>query len=668
MSSHQDQALQALAINTIRTLAIDAVQQADSGHPGAPMGLAAVAYTLWQRHLNHAPQDPSWPNRDRFVLSNGHASMLLYALLHLTGYEAMTLDQIKNFRQWGSLTPGHPEAELTQGVEVTTGPLGQGFATAVGLAMAEAQLNARFEGAIDHFTYGICSDGDLMEGISHEAASLAGHLKLGKLIFLYDDNNITIDGATDISFTEDVAARFRAYGWHTDKVEDGNDVEAIDAAIHAAKAVTDKPSLICVRTVIGYGSPSKAGKSSSHGSPLGDEEIAKTKAALGWPYTERFVVPDEVKAHMSATDKGNALKAQWEAKLAAFTQEKPELGAELARRASNQLPAQWRDALPTFAPDAKGMATRASGGKVIAKVYEALPELTGGSADLAGSNKTLHAKFGFLSPNDYNGQNVHFGVREHAMAAAANGMCLHGGVRGFGATFLVFSDYMRPALRLAALMHTPSLMVFTHDSIGLGEDGPTHQPIEHLMSLRAMPNYWILRPADANEVSQCWQLAIERQNGPSGLVLTRQDVPTFDRDALNSQGDATDGAYILADSHPGQDPDVILIGTGSEVTACVESYHALKAQGHKVRVVSMPCWERFEQQDQSLRDKVLPPQVTARVSIEAGTTFGWERYTGHKGKALGLDHFGASAPFEVLYEKFGLTAQHLTQAALSLLG
>ncbi|RAL22315.1 transketolase [Lujinxingia litoralis] len=652
-----------LSINTIRTLSIDAVQAANSGHPGAPMGLAAVAYAIWQKHLRHDPSDPSWFNRDRFVLSNGHASMLLYSLLHLTGYEAMTLEQIKNFRQWGSLTPGHPEAELTPGVETTTGPLGQGFATAVGMAIAEAHLNARYQGVVDHYTFGICSDGDLMEGISHEAASLAGHLGLGKLIFLYDDNEITIDGRTDIAFTEDTTARFEAYGWQVLSVDDGNDVEAIDQAIVAARAESARPTLIRVKTVIGYGSPNKADTSSVHGSPLGDAEIALTKEALGWPYTERFVVPDEVREHMagSAAARAGEARRAWEARLDTLKSESPEAYVELMRRISGELPEDWAESLPRFEPSEKGMATRASGGKVIEKIYEVLPELVGGSADLAGSNKTLFPKFGEISRGEYAGQNLHFGIREHAMAAAVNGMCLHGGVRGFGATFLVFADYMRPALRLAALMHVPQVMVFTHDSIGLGEDGPTHQPIEHLMSLRAMPNYWVLRPGDAEEVRQCWELAMERDQGPAGLVLTRQNVPTFDRQALQSQGDATQGAYILADGCPDEEPEALILATGSEVTIAVEAFGKLQAQGKKVRVISMPCWERFEQQDAAYRESVLPTAVTRRVAIEAGATLGWERYTGTQGCTLGLDHFGASAPYEELYEKFGLTAEKIVE-------
>ncbi len=654
------------SVNAIRALSMDAVQRANSGHPGAPMGLAATAYAIWTRHLRHDPADPEWFGRDRFVLSNGHASMLLYSLLHLTGYEGMSLDEIKNFRQWGSQTPGHPEAEHTPGVEVTTGPLGQGFATSVGLAMAEAHLNAKYGEVVDHFTYGICSDGDLMEGVSHEAASLAGHLGLGKLVFLYDDNEITIDGDTSISFTEDVLARFAAYGWDVSKVEDGNDVDAIDAAITAAKAVTDKPSLIAVRTVIGFGSPSKAGTSSSHGSPLGDEEIARTREALGWEYGP-FEIPQDVYDHMSAKASGAAANAAWKAAYDAWAGDNADAAAELSRRISGELPEGLSEAVSAFDADAKGMATRASSGKVIKQIYAAFPELVGGSADLAGSNKTLHKEFGFLARGEKAGQNVHFGVREHAMAAAANGMCLHGGVRGFGATFLVFSDYMRPALRLAALMHVPQLMVFTHDSIGLGEDGPTHQPVEHLMSLRAMPNYWVFRPADANEVRESWLAAVARKGGPSGLVFTRQSVPTLDREALGANGDASRGGYVVASEPDGRGPDVILMGTGSEVPILVDAWRALLDEGVRARVVSLPCWELFAEQDQAWRDEVLPPACRARVSLEAGVTMGWGRWVGDAGTTIGLDRFSASAPFETLYEKFGLTSDAVVSAAKALL-
>jgi transketolase len=657
--------LEELSINTLRTLAMDAVQEANSGHPGAPMGLAPAAYAIWTRHLRHAPTHPDWPDRDRFVLSNGHASMLLYGLLHLTGYDAMTLEEIQNFRQWGSLTPGHPESHLTPGVEVTTGPLGQGFGNAVGLALAEAHLHATYDGVVDHFTYGICSDGDLMEGVASEAASLAGHLGLGKLVMLYDDNHITIDGRTDLAFSEDVRQRFEAYGWHTDLVEDGNDVEAIDRAITEAREVTDRPSLISVRTIIGYGSPNKADTSSAHGSPLGDDEIALTKEALGWPYRERFVVPDEVREHMDARERGDELVADWEERLADYRGRDEEAAAELERRLSGELPEGWDEDLPVFEPDDEGMATRKAGGKLMPVLYERLPELVGGSADLAGSNKTLHEEFGVIAPGDFTGQNIHFGIREHAMCAIANGLNVHRGVRGFGATFLVFSDYMRPSLRLAALMEQPTLMVFTHDSIGLGEDGPTHQPIEHLSSLRAMPHFYVLRPADANEVRECWQVALEHRDGPSALVLTRQSVPTLDREALGAVGDARRGAYIVAGGE--RVPDVVLLATGSEVAPCVEAWRRLEEDGIAARVVSMPCWKAFESQPSAWRDKVLPPSVGARLSVEAGATLGWERWVGSQGDCIGLDRFGASAPAEVNFRQLGFAPEAIVERARQLL-
>lgn len=660
----EDKELAELSINTIRTLSMDAVERANSGHPGAPMGLAAAAYVLWTRHLRHDPVHPEWPNRDRFVLSNGHASMLLYSLLHLTGYKSMTMEEIKNFRQWGSQTPGHPEVGHTPGVETTTGPLGQGISTAVGMALAEAQLNATYDGMIDHYTFGICSDGDLMEGVSAEASSLAGHLGLGKLIFLFDDNEITIDGRTNLTFTEDVLARYEAYGWHVEQVVDGNDIDAIDKAITRAKEVGDKPSLISVQTTIGYGSPNKADSSSSHGAPLGEEEIAKTKVALGWEHDEPFFVPDEVRGHMDAKDSGEKLRGEWIKKFGEYADENTEGHSELNRRLEGDLVTGWDEALPQFEPDKKGMATRASGGKVIKAIFESLPELTGGSADLAGSNKTLHEEFGVIQPGEFKGQNIHFGIREHAMAAIANGMTLHGGVRGFGATFLVFADYMRPALRIAALSHVPSIMVFTHDSIGLGEDGPTHQPIEHLASLRAMPNYWVLRPGDANEVRECWKLAIERTDGPSGLVLTRQNVPTLDREALGGFGDATRGAYVVADCE-GQ-PDLLLLATGSEVAPCVEAQRSLRNKGIAARVVSMPCWEAFERQDAEYRERVIPSAVHRRLAVEAGSSMGWHRWVGPQGDIIAMDRFGASAPAEVLFEKFGFTADHIVERAKAL--
>jgi transketolase len=655
-----------LAINTIRTLSMDAVQRANSGHPGAPMGLAAAAYTLWTRHLRHNPRDPEWFNRDRFVLSNGHASMLLYSLLHLTGYEQMTLEQIKNFRQWGSVTPGHPENHITDGVEMTTGPLGQGISTAVGMALAEAQLNDRFDGLVDHYTFGICSDGDLMEGVSAEASSLAGHLGLGKLIFLYDDNNITIDGRTDITFTEDVLGRYEAYGWHVDVVEDANDVEAVDHAIAQAREVTDKPSLISIPSIIGFGSPNKADSSSSHGAPLGEDEVKRAKEQLGWEFEEPFHVPPAVVEHMDATARGTELQSQWETKLAKYESEEPEKYAELTRRMRGELPDGWADDLPSFDPDDRGMATRKSGGAVIQKIYAELPELTGGSADLAGSNKTLHEEYGVMAPGNFDAQNIHFGVREHGMAAITNGMTLHGGVRGFGATFLVFADYMRPALRIAALSHVPSLMVFTHDSIGLGEDGPTHQPIAHLASLRAMPNYWVFRPGDANEVPECWKQAIERTDGPSCLVLTRQNVPTIDRSKYDQIGDPSRGGYVIADA-PSGSPDVILMATGSEVNVCLDAWQLLVDGGREPRVVSMPCWELFEAQGDDWIEEVLPARVTARVAVEAASPFGWSRWVGPLGATIAMDRFGASAPGDVAFEKFGFTPENVARHALDLL-
>lgn len=655
--------LEQLTINTIRALSMDAVQAANSGHPGAPMGLAACAYTLWQRHLKHNPADPAWPNRDRFVLSNGHASMLLYSLLHLTGYEQMSLDQLRRFRQWGSVTAGHPESHLTEGVEMTTGPLGQGISTAVGMALAEAHLHARYGGVIDHFTYVICSDGDLMEGVSHEAAALAGHLGLGKLVCLWDDNEITIDGRTDLTFSEDVLARFEAYGWHVDRVEDGNDPEAVDEAIARARAVSDKPSLIAVETVIGYGSPNKADSSAAHGSPLGEDEVARTKAQLGWEFDEPFFVPANVRAHTEAAiERGAAAQQAWREDLAAYLDEDPSGHAELMRRLAGELPDGWEVGLPEFEPSESGMATRKASGVVLEQLFARLPELVGGSADLAGSNKTLFEQFGVVSRGEFSGQNVHFGVREHGMAAIANGMTLHGGVRGFGATFLIFSDYMRPALRLSALMETPSLQVFTHDSIGLGEDGPTHQPIEQLAGLRAIPNYQVLRPADANEVRECWRLAVAHREGPSCLVLTRQSVPTFDRAALKSEGDASRGGYVLADGS-GERPDVILVGTGSEVAVCMGARELLEAEGISTRVVSLPCWEVFEAQGEAWQQAVLPDEVSARVAVEAASPMGWERWVGRRGAIVAMRGFGASAPAAVNFEKFGFTAEHVAAKA-----
>jgi transketolase len=655
-----------LTINTIRTLAMDAVQRADSGHPGAPMGLAPAAYVLWRNHLQVNPANPNWPDRDRFVLSNGHASMLQYAMLHLTGYESMTLEEIRNFRQWGSLTPGHPEEHLTPGVETTTGPLGQGFANAVGMALAEARLRTEFGEVVDHHTYVFCSDGDVMEGISHEAASFAGHHELGRLIYVYDDNETTIDGETGLTFSEDIEGRFRSYGWHTQRIEDQNGLDAIDGALTAAKRETDRPSIISLQTTIGYGSPNKADASAAHGAPLGVEEVERTKEALGWEYDEPFTVPDEVREHMDLREQGEQWEAEWREKMHALDAEKPERHAELERRLKDELPEGWDDDFPSHEPDPTGIPTRDANGDVIDELYGELPELTGGSADLAGSNRTLNPDFGVVGPDEYDAQCIHFGVREHAMCGIVNGMNLHGGVRGFGATFLIFSDYMRPSLRLAALMEQPTLLVFTHDSIGLGEDGPTHQPIEHLSSLRAIPNLKVFRPGDANEVPACWRLAVEYREGPSAMVYTRQDVPIVDREPLESIGGPERGGYVLADAPEG-DPDVILLATGSEVPICVRARARLLDDDIDARVVSMPCWEVFEEQDESWCERILPPDVSARLAVEAATPHGWERWVGDDGDVLGIDRFGASAPWEKNYEEYGFTPDNVADRARKLL-
>jgi transketolase len=653
------------SVDTIRTLSMDAVQRAESGHPGAPMALAPAAYVLWKRHMNYNPANPEWPNRDRFVLSNGHASMLLYAMLHLTGFEGMPLDEIKDFRQWGSVTPGHPEVHLTDGVETTTGPLGQGFANGIGMAVAEARLNQEFDGLIDHYTYAFCSDGDVMEGISHEAASLAGHLELDKLVYIYDDNEITIDGRTDITFSEDVRQRFDAYGWHTSQVRDGNDLEAIDDAITEAKA-TDRPSIIALETTIGYGSPNKADTSAAHGAPLGPEEVERTKEKLGWEHDEPFFVPDEVREHMDHRDEGEQVESAWREQLATFESEDPERHAELERRLAGKLPDGWDDDLPTYEPSESGQPTRNANGDVLDELYAAVPELMGGSADLAGSNRTLNEEFGVVEAGDYDAQNMHFGVREHGMCGIVNGMNLHGGVRGFGATFLIFSDYMRPSLRLAALMEQPTTMVFTHDSIGLGEDGPTHQPIEQLASLRAIPNLSVFRPADAAEVPACWREAVAKQDGPSALVFTRQNVPVVDRDAHEQIGDPSRGGYVIADAPEG-DPDVILLATGSEVPICVDAREQLADDGIAARVVSMPSWELFEQQGEEWQEKVLPSEVSARLAVEAAAPLGWDRWVGDEGDVLGIDRFGASAPYEDNYEQFGFTPENVAERARQLI-
>jgi len=659
----------ALCINTIRTLAMDAVQKANSGHPGMPMGMADVAYVLWTRFLKHNPSDPGWPDRDRFILSAGHGSMLLYSLLHLTGYD-LPLEELKNFRQWGSRTPGHPEYGLTPGVETTTGPLGQGFANGVGMAIAERFLAATFNRPgfpiFDHFTYAIVSDGDLMEGISHEAASLAGHLGLGKLIYLYDDNEISIEGSTDLAFTEDVAARFRAYGWHVQSV-DGYDLKGIESAIRAARAEKDRPSLVICRTHIAYGSPNKQDSASAHGAPLGEDEVRRTKEALGWPPDARFLVPPEaLEVFRRAVDAGREAQAQWEGMFRRYAREYPREAALLERLWAGELPQGWEDTLPTFSPGDGPLATRKASGAVLNRLADALPTLIGGSADLAPSNVTLLKGYDDFQRETPAGRNLHFGVREHAMGAVLNGMALHGGLIPYGGTFLVFSDYMRPAVRLAAMMHLPVVYVWTHDSVWIGEDGPTHQPVEHLASLRAVPNLTLIRPCDANETVAAWKAALKRRDGPTGLILTRQSLPVLDRRQMAGAEGLERGAYVLRDA-PGGRPELILIGSGSEVHLALAAQEALAQRGVRVRVVSMPSWELFDAQPPEYRAEVLPPDVPARLAIEAGVPMGWERYVGPQGAAIGLDRFGASAPYKVLMEKFGFTPEAIVEQALRLL-
>jgi transketolase len=665
--------LQELAINTIRTLSIDAVQKANSGHPGLPMGAAAMAYTLWTRHLRHNPSNPTWANRDRFVLSAGHGSMLIYSLLHLTGYD-LSLEEIKNFRQWGSKTPGHPEYGHTAGVETTTGPLGQGGAVAVGFALAEAYLAKIFNRdghtIVDHYTYALVSDGDLMEGVFIEACALAGHWGLGKLIFLYDDNKITLDGDTDMTFTEDVRARFESQGWHTLSVSDGNDVEAIDQALKKAKAVTDKPSLIAVRTIIGYGSPNKANSSKAHGSPLGAEEVRLTKQAYGWQAEEPFTIPPQALEHFrQALTQGAEQEAEWQARYDAWRTAFPELAAQWDIAHGIATPKGWEDSLPVYSGD-KAIATRNAGGDALNAIAKHFPTMIGGDADLAGSTKTLIKGASDTGRGVAAARNVRFGVREHGMGAIVNGLALHGGiVKPYSATFLTFSDYMRGAIRLGALMNIPAVYVFTHDSIGLGEDGPTHQPVEHVMSLRMIPNLHVFRPADANETVGAWK-AIMSLNAPAALVLSRQDLPVLDGDNVEGihEGVAR-GGYVLAESariKKGK-PDAIIIATGSEVEIALQAFDMLEQTEARVRVVSLPCWELFEAQDEDYREFVLPSDVPLRVSIEAGVTLGWQKFVGQVGIAIGVDTFGASAPYERIYQEYGLTAKAVADAVASLI-
>ncbi len=681
MSPAADIGLQELSINTIRILSADAVQNANSGHPGMPMGAAAMAYTLWTRFLKHNPRNPQWFDRDRFVLSAGHGSMLLYSLLYLTGYD-LSLEELKRFRQWGSKTPGHPERGLTPGVEVSTGPLGQGFGNGVGMAIAEAWLAERFNRPghkiVDHYTYAICSDGDIMEGISHEAASLAGHLRLGKLIYLYDENFISLAGATGLTFTEDVARRFEAYGWHTHIIFDGNHTGEIDSAIRQAQA-DPRPSLILCRTHIGYGSPHKQDNFAAHGSPLGEDELQATKTALGWPTMEKFFVPQEaLDFFRQAVGKGQKAEQEWNARLDAYRQAYPAEAAEFDRIRAGKLPENWAADLPKWKPGDKPIATRVAGGAALNALAKRIPNLIGGSADLNPSTETALKGMGDFQPASvapielgavgggwsYAGRNLAFGVREHAMGAAVNGIAAHGGILPFSATFLVFSDYMKPAIRLGALSHLHVIYVFTHDSVAIGEDGPTHEPVEHLAGLRAIPNLTVIRPADANETAEAWAWAVEHP-GATLLALTRQPLPHLDRSNAKEPGVAR-GAYILSEAEGGP-PEIILIGTGSEVSLCVAAQQKLKASGVQARVVSMPSWKIFESQDAAYRESVLPAGIRKRVTVEAGSALGWRQWAGDEGTILGIDHFGASAPGGENMRQFGFTAERVADAALRLL-
>lgn len=681
--------LDALCINTLRFLSVDAIQKANSGHPGLPLGAAPMAYVLWTRLLKHHPANPRWFDRDRFVLSAGHGSALLYSLLHLTGYD-LPLAQLQQFRQWGSLTPGHPERGLTPGVEVSTGPLGQGFANGVGMAMAEANLAARYNrnrfDVINHFTYGIVSDGDLMEGVASEAASLAGHLQLGKLIYLYDDNHITLSASTDMTFTENQSRRFQSYGWHTQTLDDGNDLTEITLALDAARAEARRPSLILVRTHIGYGSPDKQDSFEAHGSPLGVEELRLTKRHLGWPEDAMFYIPEPARVHfLEALARGAQSEVEWNDKFSAYEKQFPELASELRQLMQDEsaaLPAGWDQDIPQFPADSKGMATRVASGKVMNAIASYLPALIGGSADLDPSTHTALMGFGDFQPTGLHasdqqgsngggwvpaGRNLHFGVREHAMGSIINGMAVHGGTLPFASTFFVFSDYMRPAIRLAALMNLHVVYVFTHDSIAVGEDGATHQPIEQLATLRAVPGLIVIRPSDANETAIAWRVAIEAHKRPVALVLTRQNVPTLDRTQFATADGLQRGAYILAEAPSGK-PDMILIASGSEVALIVAAQQQLLAQNIQARIVSMPSWELFDQQPRDYRDAVLPAALGIRLAVEAGVVQGWHRYVGDSGDVLGIDHFGASAKADVLMREYGFTVENVCRHAIALLG
>lgn len=664
--------LDQLCINTIRALTIDAVQKANSGHPGLPLGAAPMAYVLWTRFLRHNPRNPKWENRDRFLLSAGHGSMLLYSLLHLTGYD-LPLDELKSFRQWGSKTPGHPEYGLTPGVEITTGPLGQGFANGVGMAMGAAHLAAKFNKQdfplIDHYVYAIVSDGDLMEGVAAEAASLAGHLKLNKLIYLYDDNNVTIEGFTNLAFSEDVPKRFNSYGWHTQTVADGNDLDAIELAIKTAQSITDAPSLISIKTTIGYGMPTQ-GTRKAHSDPPGEDAVRETKRHLGWPEDKNFYIPEEALTHFrEAISRGERLESEWNGLVEKFTGDHPEEAKTWRAMMSSDLPEGWEDHLPKF-EDAKPVATRVASGEVINALAPVLPMLIGGSADLGVSNNTDIKESHSFEADAYDGRILHFGVREHAMGSTLTGMSLNGGLIPYGGTFMTFSDYMRPAIRLAALSEVQVIYVFTHDSVGLGEDGPTHQPIEHLAALRTIPHLFVVRPADPAEVSEAWRIAILRRHAPTALALTRQKVPVIDRKRYAKADGLRRGGYVLADAENADGsvatPTLILLGTGSEVSLTLEAREKLQAEGVPVRVVSLPCWELFEEQSQEYRDEVLPPSITARLAVEAGVRQGWDRYVGPTGDVICLDRFGASAPGDVALKQLGFNVDNVLAHARKL--
>ncbi len=659
-----------LAINTIRTLSIDAIEKANSGHPGMPMGAAPMAYALWTKHMNHNPKNPEWFNRDRFVLSAGHGSMLLYSLLHLSGYD-LSMDDIKNFRQWGSRTPGHPEYRHTPGVEATTGPLGQGIAMAVGMAMAERHLAATYNrdnySIVDHFTYSICGDGDLMEGVSAEAASLAAHLKLGRLVVLYDSNDISLDGDLNKSFSESIEGRFKSYGWQYVRVEDGNDLEELSKALEEAKSDVNRPTMIEIKTVIGYGAPNKSGKSDVHGAPLGSEERQLTRKTYQWEFEEDFHVPNEVYDRFNETivQPGQEKEEQWNQQFKEYKEKYPELAAQFELAVKGELPSGWDQAIPVY-EDGKALASRASSGEAINAIAKNLPSFIGGSADLAGSNKTMLKGEADFMPGSYEGRNIWFGVREFAMGAAMNGMALHGGVKVFGGTFFVFSDYLRPAIRLAALMGLPVTYVFTHDSIAVGEDGPTHEPIEQLPSLRAMPGLSVIRPADGNEVAAAWRLAVTSKDKPNLLVLTRQDLPTIKGTSETAMFGVEKGAYVISPSDK-ETPDALLLASGSEVSLAVDAQKALEKEGISVSVVSMPSWDRFEQQDKEYKESVIPKNVKKRLAIEMAYPLGWERYVGDEGDILAINTFGASAPGEKIMEEYGFTTNNVVSRLKALL-